>query len=95
MTSSAKSKRSYGRYANVAVVQINQHYTAAGLRPKMISERAKGILRIVWHSGRCHVGRTERGEYQQTLKRAEEMASRLNNARDVAEARTIITAGSA
>ena len=95
MTSSAKPKKGSGRYANVAVVQLTQEYTAQGKRPKFIGERAKGVLRVVWHSGRCHVGKTDKCEYRRVLERAERYAFDLNNLRCVADARTLITPGSA
>jgi hypothetical protein len=92
MTSSAKMPNSVkAAYVNVAVVQINQHYTAQGLRPKMISERARGVLRVIRLGHYPAAGKTERSGYQQALKRADELAFRLNNVRDVAEGALLIT----
>jgi hypothetical protein len=93
MTSSAKPKGRFGRYGNVAVVQLNQEYTAKNWRPKMISEHAKGVLRIVRHYGRRSMGKTERCDYAMTLKAAEELAYRLNNVPDLADIEAIIGAG--
>lgn len=92
MTSSAKMPSSVrAPYVNVAVVQLNQHYTARNLRPKMISERAVGVLRVI-HLGHYPAnGKTERSGYRQALKRAKDLAARLNNVRDVAEGDLLIT----
>jgi len=96
MTSSAKMPASCkGRYGNVAVVQLTQEYTAKNARPVMISDRAKGVLRVVWRSGPRNVGLTERCGFQRALAEAERYAEMLNNARDMAEARTLIAPGSA
>lgn len=96
MTASAKMPSSCkGRYGKVAVVQLTQEFTAQGKRPKMISNRAKGVLRIVWQSGPQNIGRTERCGFQRALAEAMRYAEELNNIRDVADARTLITPGSA
>jgi hypothetical protein len=76
MTSSAKTSAKFGRYRNVAVVETDQTTP-----PKMISEHARGLVRIVWHSGARSMGKTERCAYRVALREAEEMAERLN-ARD-------------
>jgi hypothetical protein len=71
MTSSAKvagKARKYGRYRNVAVVEVE-----AGKRPSMISERARGLIRIVWHSGSRSVGKTDKCQYAAALRHAEEI----------------------
>ena len=91
MTSSAKMPSIVrARYRNVAIVQLNQEYTAKNLRPKMISDRAVGVLRV-HHLGHFHVGKTERGAYQQALARATETAMRMNAAGDVAEGLLLVT----
>ena len=64
MTSSAKSNSCWGQYRNVALVHINQEYTANGKTPKLISERARGVVRLstmrsaVIHMGHFHYGHT-------------------------------------
>ena len=45
--------RQYGKYRHVAVVETDLPF---GEPPKMISERALGVVRIVWDSGPCNVG---------------------------------------
>ncbi len=70
MTSSAKMPSScWGRYTNVALVQLNQEYTALNKRPKMISEHARGVLRIR-HLGHHAEGKTERCGAARALARA-------------------------
>jgi hypothetical protein len=96
MTASAQMPASCkGRYGRVAVVQLTQEYTAQGKRPKMISERAKGVLRIVWQSGPQNMGRTDKCGFARAMAEAERYAFELNNLRDVADARTLIAPGSA
>jgi len=79
----------------VAVVQLTQEYTAKNWRPKMISDRARGVLRIIATWNNLYVGKTDKCEYAVRLKAAEELAARLNAAGDVAEKEQLITAGSA
>jgi predicted carbohydrate-binding protein with CBM5 and CBM33 domain len=80
MTSSAKMPSScWGRYLNVALVQLNQHYAAHGLIPAMISENARGVLRIR-HLGHHNSGSTDRCAAARVIARAEQMAQDLNNA---------------
>jgi hypothetical protein len=76
------------------VVELNQHFTAHGLRPAMISTRAKGVL-AVNDLGHHSVGKTERCAYRRALKRAEEIAHAANNAQDWATAEQLMTTGSA
>lgn len=96
MTASAKMPSSCkGRYGKVAVVQLDQHYTASGKRPKFIGERAKGTLRVVWESGPQNMGKTAKCAYQRALIEAERYAAELNNARSIADAASIIAPGSA
>jgi len=80
MTSAAAMPRScWGRYRRVALVRINQEFTAKGLIPKMISTRAKGVLDV--HSlGRHHAGSTARCALARAVARAEEMARAANSA---------------
>ena len=83
-----------GMYRRVAVVQLNQHYTAHGLRPKMISERAVGVLRVV-DLGKHNVGKTDRCAYRRKLKEAQEMVDRINSDRVTASGELLITGASA
>lgn len=74
MTASAKMpSSSRGIYRRVAVVETD------GTQPKMISERARGCVRIVETWERCHVGKTERSAYARALKAATALAEELNH----------------
>lgn len=59
-------------YRKLAVVETD------GTRPKMISERAKGVIRIVRIWDRLYEGKTERSEYARALAEAKELAAELN-----------------
>ena len=73
MTSSARvPSTNPGNYRNVAVVETDGMTT-----PKMISERARGVVRIVAHWGKCNVGKTERGAYQRALAEAADLVRKL------------------
>lgn len=96
MTASASMPASCkGRYGKIAVVQLTQEYTAHGKRPKMISERAKGVLRIVWQSGPQNMGKTPKCGFERARAEAERYAIQMNNAASVADAATLIAPGSA
>jgi len=72
-SAAAMPQRCWGRYGNVAVLLVEDDAT-----PKMISERAKGVIKIVSYEGRLHCGKTERSAFQKALKRANELAAKLN-----------------
>ena len=74
MTSAGGSRRGHGNYRNVAVVEYR------GEVPKMISPRARGMVRVVRHYGSHYVGRTARCAYHVTLEEARALAQELNNA---------------
>jgi hypothetical protein len=74
MTSSAQSKGKWTHIRrNVAVVETD----GLGM-PKMISDRAKHLVRIVSYSGGLNVGSTDRCAYQVALREAEALAALLN-----------------
>lgn len=89
MTSMAKRAGIYGTYRNVAIVEINQEYTAKQWKPKLISKSAKGVL-SVRHLGKFNVGKTRRSAYYEAVERAEAACFKANNARDVATAELLI-----
>ena len=64
-----------GRYARIAVCEV-----VAGTRPKMISERARGMVRIVATWERVHVG-GERSAYAVAMRDAQEYVAKLQAAR--------------
>lgn len=102
MTSSAKTPSSWkwkAPHRNIAMVNLSQEYTAKGLTPAMISDRAKGISKLstmrsaVIHLGMHRVGNTEKGAYQKALADANERCQRLNNMAPIAQAAEIMTWG--
>ena len=76
MTAAAQMPSScWGRYRRVAVLETT---LPQGASPKMISDRAKGVKRIVATWEKCNVGTTRHCAYRQALAEAESMADRLN-----------------
>ena len=67
-------KRGMGHYGNVAVLLVED-----GAEPKMISERAKGVIEIVSYEGKLHWGSTEKCAFRKALARAEALAAKLND----------------
>ena len=79
MTSSAKMPNNcWGKYRNVALVQLDQHYTARNWTPKMISTHARGVL-SVRHMGHHFDGQTDRCAYVRAYHLAQQRADALNN----------------
>ena len=75
MTSSAHMPSScWGVYRNVAVVEVAE----GCLYPAMISERARGVVRIVRHYGPQNVGKSERCAFQRTMREPNALANQLN-----------------
>jgi hypothetical protein len=66
-----------GRYRRVAILEVEDAY-ANGVR--MISTRAKGVIRVVQTWEKLNVGTTERGAYQRALREAETQCAQLNDA---------------
>jgi len=62
----------WGQYRRVAVVEVE-----AGVKPKMISERARGVVRVVQTWEKQHVGTTERCAFRRALIEARELAAEL------------------
>jgi hypothetical protein len=80
MTSSAAMPAGcWGRYRRVALVKVDQWHTARDMVPARISERTRGILRLI-DMGHHNVGTTPRSAYQRTLAEAQRRAIELNNA---------------
>lgn len=65
-------------YRRLAVVKLTPKYALEGLKPKMISDRAVGVLLIVREWDRLYQGKTDRSEYAVARKEAEELAAKLN-----------------
>lgn len=69
----------WGRYRNVAVLEVDP-----GAQPKMISERARGVRRIVWFQGKLHAGsESPRTAYGKALAYAQELVDSLSLKRDL------------
>lgn len=64
----------FGHYRRIAVVEVEGED-----KPKMISERARGVVRIVEEWSPMHQGKTERSEYYVARQKAEKLAAFLNN----------------
>ena len=67
----------WGRYGRVGIVELSSEK-----RPKMISERARGIARIVGTFERQNMGTTERCAFAQSVAAANEWAYQLNKPED-------------
>lgn len=63
----------WGRYRRVAVVEA-----VKGTSPKMISERAIGVVKVVETWEKLNVGTTERCAFERAMAVAREMAAELN-----------------
>lgn len=77
MTSSAHNKGTaakFSQYRNVAVVEVQDGMP----KPRMISPRAIGLIRIVQFWPSCNVGTSERCQYQIALREAEALVDELN-----------------
>jgi len=70
----------WGRYGRVAVVEVDREVLAReGLsQPRMISECAVGVVRIIYTWERQHIGTTRRAAFSRAIEEATKMADRLN-----------------
>lgn len=64
----------WGTYRRVAVLECEAWQTA----PSMISNRARGVVRVVQTWERLNVGLTDRCAYRQALIEAEHLCVQLN-----------------
>lgn len=77
MTATAQMPSSVrSAYRRVAVVETD---LPEGEEPKMISDRARGVVRIVETWERCNVGRNVRSAYARACEAAEAMAEELTH----------------
>ena len=75
MTSSAHMPHNcYGRYGNVAVVEV----AVMGKMPKAIDERHKSIASIPFYRGKLNMGKTEKCAFRRALATATRLAAELN-----------------
>lgn len=67
-----------GRYRRVAVMEVER-----GTIPRMISIRAKGVVRVVETWERLNVGRTDRCAFSRAMAEARALADSLNGVNHV------------
>ena len=78
MTRCAKMPNNcWGKYRRVAVVETS---LPAGIEPRMISKRARGVVRIYHDFGALNVGKTDRCAYRRALAGATSLANAMNMA---------------
>lgn len=65
----------WGTYIKVAVLEIESDFVGV---PKMISERARGVIRIVESWGPRNLGHTERSAGFRARRDARELCRKLN-----------------
>jgi hypothetical protein len=65
-------------YRRIAVVEVDPAYTAAHGWPAMISERARGVVRIVALWDRLFTGKTMRCAFGRAQSEALDLCNRLN-----------------
>lgn len=74
-TSAAKMPTTcWGRYRHTAVLEVEDDAPP----PSMISERSRGVVRIVERYGPSHVGQTARSAHYKDVEAARATAERLN-----------------
>lgn len=73
----------WGVYRRIAVVEIDSARLPEGCdRPRMISERARGVVRVVRTWERLHVGTTERCAYSRAFAEARELVTSMGERAD-------------
>lgn len=68
----------WGRYGKVAVLEVEVDSDGKPASPKMISDRARGVVKVVEVWDRLNMGTTARCAYRVALAEAEVMAAELN-----------------
>lgn len=69
----------WGRYGRVAVVEVDESKLRDGdTCPRMISERAKGVVRIVAQWRRLNIGTTARCAYHSARSEADALIRELS-----------------
>ena len=77
-TSSTGCLGRYGEYRRVAIVEVEPGVDEVS----MISERARGVVRVVKTWEKLNVGTTSRCAYQVALSEARDQCARLNTGAD-------------
>jgi len=73
----------WGRYGRVAVLEVDSMMRTS---VSMISERARGVIRVVRTWEKLNIGKTERCAFERAIAAAEELAQELNEAARMKEA---------
>jgi hypothetical protein len=63
-----------GTYARVGLAELEPGFAG---RPKMISDRARGVVRIVATWENCNVGKTDRCAFHRAIAEAEKLAETM------------------
>lgn len=66
----------WGRYVRIGVVEVEPGFEG---EPKMLSDRARGVKRVVETWERLNVGKTERCAAARARREAEALADQLNS----------------
>lgn len=71
----------WGKYGRVAVVEVDPAQLRPGdYEPRMISDRARGVVEIVKTWERRNIGTTDQCAFNRVVAEAEELAERLATA---------------
>lgn len=66
----------WGRYVRVGVVELEPGFEGY---PKMLSERAKGVKRVIQTWEKCHSGTSNRDAHSRAIREAEELIEHLQS----------------
>ena len=69
----------WGRYGKIAVIEVEAGYEQS---IRMISDRARGVVRVVRIWDRLHKGTTQRCAYARAMVEAKAMVSEMSNNRN-------------
>lgn len=72
----------WGHYRKIAVLEMAPDWDGVD-EPRMISDRARGVRRVVHVWDRCHHGTTERCASWRAETAADDLASHLSAGRDL------------
>lgn len=62
-TACMPSSNKFGRYGKIGVMEVKK-----GSTPKMISNRAKGVIKVIEIFDRLHIGKTSKGAFQRKIE---------------------------
>ena len=73
--STSPSSTCWGIYRRVGLVELEEGFTG---EPTMISDRARGVKRVVETWENRNVGKTDKCAYRRAVAAAQELADKLN-----------------